>query len=53
MSDITVNLGFLILMPVIIIVIGLFLAEQCGSVIAGLLIVVGLLINFGLFCTGE
>ena len=53
MSDIVVNLGFLILMPVIIIVIGLFLSEQYGSVIAGLLIVVGLLINFGLFCSGE
>lgn len=53
MFNIAADLGFLVLMPTIIIVIGLFLAEQCGSVIAGLLIVVGLLINFGLFCSGE
>lgn len=52
-SYIAADFGFLILMPIIIIMIGLLLAKQCGSVIACLLIAMGLIINFGLFCSGE
>ena len=44
---------FLILIPIVIIMIGSFLSKQCGPVIACILIAMGCIMSFGLFCSVE